>query len=45
MKLQKLYSYVRQAIDDYQMIAAGDRIDVGISGVKDSLTLLSELSG
>ena len=22
MKLQQLYSYVRQAIDDYQMIAA-----------------------
>lgn len=24
MKLQQLYSYVRQAIDDYQMIADGD---------------------
>ena len=31
MKLQQLYSYVRQAIDDYQMIADGDRIAVGIS--------------
>ena len=40
MKLQQLYSYVRQAIDDYQMIADGDRIAVGISGGKDSLTLL-----
>lgn len=39
MKLQQLYSYVRQAIDDYQMIADGDRIAVGISGGKDSLTL------
>ena len=26
MKLQQLYSYVRQAIDDYQMIADGDRL-------------------
>ena len=42
MKLQQLYSYVRQAIDDYRMIADGDRIAVGISGGKDSLTLLYE---
>ena len=28
MKLQQLYSYVRQAIDDYQMIADGDQIAV-----------------
>ena len=39
MKLQQLYSYVRQAIDDYQMIADGDRIAVGISGGKDSMLL------
>ena len=26
MKLQQLYSYVRQAIDDYRMIADGDKI-------------------
>ena len=45
MKLQQLYSYVRQAIDDYQMIADGDQIAVGISGGKDSLTLLYALSG
>lgn len=43
MKLQQLYSYVRQAIDDYRMIADGDRIAVGISGGKDSLTLLYAL--
>lgn len=42
MKLQQLYSYVRQAIDDYQMIADGDRIAVGISGGKDSLTLFNQ---
>ena len=45
MKLQKLYSYVRQALDDYHMIEDGDRIAVGISGGKDSLTLLYALAG
>ncbi len=45
MKLQKLYSYVRRAIDDYYMIEEGDRIAVGISGGKDSLTLLYALHG
>lgn len=45
MKLQKLYSYLRQAIDDYNMIKDGDKIAVGISGGKDSLTLLYGLSG
>lgn len=45
MKLQQLYSYVRKAIDDYHMIAPGDHIAIGISGGKDSLTLLYALSG
>jgi tRNA(Ile)-lysidine synthase TilS/MesJ len=45
MKLQRLYSYVRQAIDDYHMIEDGDRIAIGISGGKDSLTLLYALAG
>ena len=45
MKLQKLFSLTRQAIDDYQLIAEGDRIAVGISGGKDSLTLLYALQG
>ena len=45
MKLQQLYSYTRQAIDDYHMIEEGDKIAVGISGGKDSLTLLYALSG
>ena len=45
MKLQKLYSYVRQALDDYHMIEDGDRIAVGISGGKDSLALLYALAG
>ncbi len=43
MKLQKLLSYVRRACDDYNMIEEGDKIAVGISGGKDSLTLLVAL--
>lgn len=45
MKLQRLLSLTRKAVDDYQMIAEGDRIAVGISGGKDSLTLLYALHG
>ena len=45
MKLQRLYSLTRQAIDDYHLIQDGDRIAVGISGGKDSLTLLYALHG
>ena len=45
MKLQKLYSKVRQAIDTYEMIREGDKIALGISGGKDSLALLYALAG
>lgn len=45
MKLQKLLSYTRRAVDDYGMIDEGDKIAVGISGGKDSLTLLYALNG
>lgn len=45
MKLQKLMSLTRKAVDEFQMIQPGDRIAVGISGGKDSLTLLYALSG
>lgn len=45
MKLQQVMSYVRRAIDDYHMIEDGDKIAVGISGGKDSLTLLYALHG
>ena len=45
MKLQQLLSYTRRAIDDYHMIQEGDKIAVGISGGKDSLTLLYALHG
>ncbi|GFI47243.1 tRNA-cytidine(32) 2-sulfurtransferase [Lachnospiraceae bacterium] len=45
MTLQKVLSLVRRAVDDYQMIENGDSIAVGISGGKDSLTLLYALHG
>ena len=44
MKLQRLLSLLRQAIDQYQMIEHGDHIAIGISGGKDSITLLYGLS-
>ncbi|MCR4787941.1 MAG: tRNA 2-thiocytidine(32) synthetase TtcA [Lachnospiraceae bacterium] len=44
MKLQQILSYVRKAVDDYNMIEEGDRIAIGISGGKDSLTLLYALN-
>ena len=40
MNNQKLLSYLRQCIKQYNMINHGDRIAVGLSGGKDSLTLL-----
>ena len=43
MRLQQVLSYVRKAVDDYHMIADGDKIAVGISGGKDYLTLLYAL--
>jgi tRNA(Ile)-lysidine synthase TilS/MesJ len=42
--MKKLLSYVRRACDDYGMIEDGDRIAVGISAGKDSLTLLCALA-
>ena len=45
MQMQQLLSRVRRAVDDYHMIESGDKIAVGISGGKDSLTLLYALSG
>ena len=45
MKLQQILSYTRKAVDEYKMIDTGDHIAVGISGGKDSLTLLYALHG
>ena len=45
MDLQKLYSYVRRAVDTYNMIQDGDKIAVAVSGGKDSLVLLYALAG
>lgn len=43
MKLQRLLSLVRQAVDDYTLIDDQDHIAVGVSGGKDSLALLYAL--
>ena len=45
MTLQQIMSPVRRAIDDFKMIQSGDVIAVGLSGGKDSITLLSALAG
>lgn len=44
MDVRRVLSYVRRACEDYDMIKAGDRIAVGVSGGKDSLTLLCALA-
>ena len=43
--MQKLMGLVRRCVDDYNMIEAGDKIAVCVSGGKDSLALLVLLSG
>jgi len=39
--MQQMLSHMRRAIDDYHMIEPNDRIAVGVSGGKDSLTVLA----
>lgn len=38
--MQRLIGLLRRCVEDYNMIEAGDRIGVGVSGGKDSLALL-----
>ena len=42
--MQKILSAMRRAIQDYKMIAEGDKIFVGLSGGKDSTLLLNALA-
>lgn len=41
--MQRILSYLRKAIEKYHMIEEGDKIAVGLSGGKDSITLLMGL--
>ena len=42
--MKRVLSHVRRAVDDYKMIKDGDRVAVGVSAGKDSLTLLCALA-
>lgn len=42
--MKRVLSYTRRAIDDYSMINEGDKIAVGVSAGKDSLTLLCAMA-
>ncbi len=42
--IKRILSYTRRALDDYEMIRPGDKIAVGVSAGKDSLTLLCAMA-
>ena len=42
--IKRILSFTRRALDDYGMIEAGDKIAVGVSAGKDSLTLLCAMA-
>lgn len=42
--IQSILSYVRRATDDFDMLREGETVAVGVSGGKDSLTLLCALA-
>ncbi|MBE6589957.1 MAG: tRNA 2-thiocytidine(32) synthetase TtcA [Ruminococcaceae bacterium] len=42
--IKRILSYTRRALDDYEMIREGDKIAVGVSAGKDSLTLLCAMA-
>ena len=42
--MQKMMGLLRRCVEDYDMIADGDKIAVGVSGGKDSLTMLKLLA-
>lgn len=43
-ELQKLLSKLRQGVERYEMISPGDKIAIGVSGGKDSVSLLYVMS-
>ena len=42
--IKRILSYTRRALDDYGMLSPGDKVAVGVSAGKDSLTLLCAMA-